>query len=246
MRASHGTGPVYRFPERLEEGVILARPNRFIMTVRSEGRTLRSHCPSTVRLGDLKVSDIPCLFSRAADPSRKTEATVEAISLDPPDTRRKSWVGINQTAANRYIEFFLRAGRMPLMASGEVRREVRLGASRIDFLVGRTYVEVKTPLNMLPVPARLAKTAHPPFDSFDRLIKHMGELGSALGHGNRAVILLCYLYDAAPFRVPAAQSETSPVASAARRAAERGVERWQINLRLDPQGVRMLRYFRND
>jgi len=255
-----GPPPRYRFPGRLEEGVVLARPNRFIMTVRDKegGGTLTCHCPATGRLGEVSISGVPCLFSRAADggaataKKRKTAGTVEAISLDPPERRSRSWVGINQSAANRYVEFFLRAGRMPGLASGEVRREVRLGASRIDFLVGgTTYVEVKTPLTVLPMPAALARSRHARFDSFDRLIRHMGELGASLGEeeseggGRRAVILLCYLYDAEPFEPPARDGQNAPVLEAARRAAELGVERWQANMRVDAGGVRMLRYFRN-
>jgi sugar fermentation stimulation protein A len=245
MESSQGAQPVYRFPKPLEEGLVLARPNRFIMTVRARGRTIRCHCPTTGRLGDLRIADIPCLFSRASGDARKTRGTVEAISLDPPEKQRKSWVGINQTAANRYIEFFLRAGSMPEIASGPVRREVRLGASRIDFLVGSTYVEVKTPLIILPLAAGAKREGHSRFDSFDRLIKHMGELGSALREGNRAAILMCYLYDAEPFKPPPMDSHNAPVILAAKRATELGVERWQVNLRVEADGVRMLRYFRN-
>jgi sugar fermentation stimulation protein A len=215
------------------------------MAVRAGGRTLRCHCPTTGRLGEIRVADIPCLFSRADGDSRKTEGTVEAISVDPPGRKRRSWVGINQTAANRYVEFFLKQGELPGIATGEVRREVRLGSSRIDFLVGRTYVEVKTPLIVLPAPASFERVEQPRFDSFDRLIKHMGELGDALEHGNRAVILMCYLYDAKPFKAPALNKDNERIILAARRAAERGVERWQVNLSVDARGVRLLRYFRN-
>jgi sugar fermentation stimulation protein A len=223
------------------------------MTVREKkegGRTLTCHCPATGRLGDVSISGVPCLFSRAADGGamtmkRKTAGTVEAISLGPPRSRSRSWIGINQNAANRYVEFFLRAGRMPDLASGEVRREVRLGSSRIDFLVGGTYVEVKTPLTVLPVPAGLARSRHGRFDSFDRLIRHMGELGASLREGKRAAILLCYLYDAKPFEPPARDGQNAPILEAARRATELGVERWQVNMRVDAEGVRMLRYFRN-
>jgi sugar fermentation stimulation protein A len=237
---------VYRFPERLEEGIVLSRPNRFIMMVRAGGKTIRCHCPTTGRLGDIKVSNIPCLLSRAEGGSRKTRGTVEAISVGPAKGGRRSWVGINQTAANRYIEFFLRDGQMPEVATGEVRREVRLGASRIDFMVGNTYVEVKTPLIVLPASTGLEKVKHSRFDSFDRLIKHMGELGSSLRGGTRAAILMCFLYDAEPFRPPPMDRYNAPILTAARRAAESGVERWQVNLRLDPDGVSLLRYFRND
>ena len=237
---------MYRFPERLEEGIVLSRPNRFIMTVRAGGKTLRCHCPTTGRLGEIKISNIPCLFSRAKGGSRKTQGTVEAISTDSAGKGEKTWIGINQNAANRYIEFFLRNDQLAKVATGELRREVRLGASRIDFLVGSTYVEVKTPLIVLPASTGLKTVKHSRFDSFDRLIRHMGELGSSLRDGRRAAILMCFLYDAKPFRPPPMDRYNAPILTAARKAAEMGVERWQVNLRLDAEGVSLLRYFRND
>ena len=171
---------------------------------------------------------------------------MEAISLQSPGTRARSWIGINQTAANRYVEHFFRTGQLARMATGSVSREVSLGKSRIDFLVGRTYVEIKTPLTTLPMAAGRTKARHGRFVSFDRLIRHMDELGSALRSGRRAVIALCYLYDAEPFVRPPRDGHNAPIVRAAERAKRRGVERWQINLSLDKRRVKLLRYFRND
>lgn len=169
-----GTGQkTYRFPEPLEEGTVLSRPNRFIMVVKVGASTIRCHCPTTGRLEEIRISSIPCLVSRAKGHARKTEATVEAISLDPPERRTKSWIGINQTAANRYVEFFLRTNQMPAIASGAVRREVRVGSSRIDFPVGETYVEVKTPLITLLMAEGGERTGHARFDSFDWLVPEL-------------------------------------------------------------------------
>ena len=123
----------------------MSRPNRFIMLIKAKGKTLRCHCPTTGRLGDLELAGLPCLYSTSGSKSRKTRHTVEAISTSDG----KSWIGINQTAANRYFEFFLCGGALTRLASGRVQREVRLGRSRIDFLVGDTYIELKTPLIML-------------------------------------------------------------------------------------------------
>ena len=40
------------FPEPLREGVILARPNRFIMDVGfGDGASARCHCPAVSRIG---------------------------------------------------------------------------------------------------------------------------------------------------------------------------------------------------
>jgi sugar fermentation stimulation protein A len=120
------------------------------MVVKAEGRTIRCHCPTTGRLGDLQLKGLPCLYSTSDNPKRKTAHTVEAIStLGTGD----AWVGINQNAANRYFEFFLRKGALSNLANGDVKREVKLGKSRIDFQVRDAYVEVKTPLIVLPAAA---------------------------------------------------------------------------------------------
>lgn len=236
---------VFRFPQPLEEGIVVSRPNRFIMMVRADGRTIKCHCPTTGRLGDAKISSLPCLFSRSTGGTRKTQGTVQAISFDSAATRKESWVGINQSAANRYIEFFLERGLLSRMASGSVHREVKLGSSRIDFLVGDTYVEVKTPLITLPT-GSVEKVSHSRFNSFDRLIKHMTELSAALKGGKKAVIAMCYLYDAAPFKPPPRDRYNGRILDASRRAAESGVHRWQVNLRVGTDGVRLISYGQND
>jgi sugar fermentation stimulation protein A len=173
---------------------------------------------------------------------RKTAHTVEAISTSARDD---SWIGINQTAANRYLEHFLRNGALSEMAKGDVRREVKLGRSRIDFLVGDTYVEVKTPLMTLPAGEAIPRVKRSRFDSFDRLARHMGELRRSLSGGRRAIIVLNYLYDAKPFVTPPRDKTNSKIIRAARLAEKAGVERWQVNLKIDREGVSLIRYFRN-
>jgi sugar fermentation stimulation protein A len=235
-----------RFPEPLKEGIVVSRPNRFIMMVRTESGEIKCHCPTTGRLGNARITNLPCLYSLAPTAEeRATRGTVEAISFDSPGISSKSWIGINQTAVNRYVEFFLRTGQLRRMAFGKVQREVRLGRSRIDFLVGDTFVEVKTPLTTLPS-GSAERVAHARFNSFDRLIRHMQELAGTLHEGRRAVIALCYLYDAPPFRPPERDRYNARILREAARAAKRGVERWQVNMGLDRDGVVILRYFRNE
>lgn len=225
----------------MREGTIVSRPNRFIMLVRAGGKTLRCHCPTTGRLGDLKLPGLPCLYSTSESRSRKTSYTVEAISTSSAG----SWIGINQTAANRYFEFFLRNGNLSRLARGNVQREVRLGKSRIDFLVGNAYAEVKTPLIMLPASAGAARVRRSRFDSFDRLIRHMGELKQSLAQGKKAKIVLCYMYDATPFKPPPPDNTNHRILAAARAAEKAGVERWQVNLSVSRDGNSLIRYFRS-
>ncbi|ALV45086.1 hypothetical protein MB46_05760 [Arthrobacter alpinus] len=73
------------FPEELLSGTIIRRPNRFIIDVEIDGEQVSCHCPTTGRIGNLVLDDLPCLLSLSRNPQRKTPFTVEAISVDPPE-----------------------------------------------------------------------------------------------------------------------------------------------------------------
>jgi sugar fermentation stimulation protein A len=234
----------YEFDSPLLVGVIRSRPNRFIMEVEVEGRSIRCHCPSTGRIGGIVFRDVPCLLSKSESEKRKTSCTVEAISLDPIEKKNRDWIGINQNAANRYLEFFLMRGMLPRIARGDVRREVKLGNSRIDFRVGKTYIEVKTPLIMLPARRHLIYARPHKFNSFERLIKHFSDLTEHLGETTRAILLLCYLYEAEPFKPPPVDESNAKIIKAARTASAKGLENWQVNLKIDKKGVSLARYFK--
>jgi sugar fermentation stimulation protein A len=147
---------------------------------------------------------------------------------------------------NDYIDFFLKAGQLPSIAEkgAKVEREIKLRKSRIDFHMGNTYVEVKTPLTTLPLgkSARHVKMAK--FNSFDRLIRHFSDLSNAMSLGSRAIVLLCYLYNAEPFRPPPPEVSNSEIWRSAKVAMERGVEHWQVNMMIDRDGVKLLDYFK--
>ncbi len=102
----------------------MSRPNRFIILVKIGGQVHRCHCPTTGRLGDLKLAGLRCLLSESTKKGRKTRYTVEAVSPGP-SPRAGAWIGINQTAANAYVHHFLATRQLSRMVSGEVRREVK-------------------------------------------------------------------------------------------------------------------------
>ena len=64
----------------------------------------------------------------------------------------------------------------------EFTREVNLGISKLDFLVGNTYLEVKTPLTTLNVKYGNNIKTKPatPFSATDRFTKHINELARSL------------------------------------------------------------------
>lgn len=120
----------------------------------------------------------------------------------------------------------------------------KLGNSRIDFLVGDTYIEVKTFLMYIPCENHPNYNKHNSrFIHFQRLIDHFTELSKSLRVGKRAILLHCYLYDAKPFEVPKPDKRTIRIENAARAAMRAGVENWQVNLKIDERGVSLIRYF---
>lgn len=158
----------FKFDPPLAEAVIVRRRSQFTMTVLLDGQELAFRCPTTGRIGNLDVSGRPCLVSLARGGGRKTAGTVEAVSLARPEDADKSWIGINQNAANRYVEHYLRNGGFAdIVGTGhgdDVRREVFLGESKLDFLVGDVFLE-ETPPRVEYASKQAAKDLRPVFDA---------------------------------------------------------------------------------
>jgi sugar fermentation stimulation protein A len=129
-----------------------------------------------------------------------------------------------------------------------IKREIRQGDSRIDFLVNeRIFIEVKTLLFDLPCEGHPScRARHGPLTSFGRLIKHFEDISRTVATSSRARLLLCYLYDVKPFEVPKPNPKTSTIHKAAGIADSRGLEHWQLNLKVDKQGVEFIKCFKLD
>lgn len=238
----------YYFKERLIEGLIINRPNRFIMNVKIGGKIFKTHCPSTGRIGDIKFKNISCLVSKAPEGSnRKTQFTVEAFSLD--GNKNKNWIGINQGRVNDYLNYFIIKNQLPKITGKvlEIKREVKLFNSRIDFLInGKNYLEVKTPLRNLQMdmPSDLKKEKYAEFNSFERVIKHINDISRNIKKGSRAIFAMCYIYPARKFEVPEIQRANKKIIKIARRSHLRGLETWQVNLKIDLLGIELKDYFK--
>ncbi len=237
----------FLFKKKLLEGIIKSRPNRFIFNVEIEGRHVNCHCPSTGQIASIRFEDIPCLLSESDNKERKTQYTVEAISLEDIDKNPKTWIGINQTKANEYVEFFIKTGQLNKIFPQvqDMKREVKFRNSRIDFLINNTdYLEVKTPLKDIPSKGhRNYQERKNKFNSFDRMIKHFNDISNSINTNSRAIFLLCYLYNAEAFKVPMEKKELN-IINAAKRATSAGLENWQVNFNIDAEGITLLDYFR--
>ena len=145
------------------------------------------------------------------------------------------------------MEHFLEAGAFDevLGSVTQVRREVPLGGSRLDFLVNdEVYLEVKTPLVQLQtqVPHYVPRLPEAPFSSTERAMRHLRELASSLADHERAVILYCLYYDNFGFRYYHGTTYQEVLATVDQcRAA--GVELWQADFEVTPQGVALKRCY---
>lgn len=232
----------YPFESKLIKGLIIKRRNRFIMEVEVDGDIYPCHCPCTGRIGNVVFKNIPCLLSHASDPKRKTPYTVEAISVN----HGVSYLGINQNAANRYVEYFIKNNALAKMiAHGEtVQREQTLGNSRLDFKVSDTYLEVKTPLIELncEIAEDIEQKKASEFASFERFIKHIHELSNSLQDHERAILLSCFMYDSPEFVPPMQSKHSEYIQENVKDVVTAGVELWQINLDIQEDEVSLISY----
>ncbi|MEM6905814.1 MAG: DNA/RNA nuclease SfsA [Pseudomonadota bacterium] len=170
-----------RFAQPLISGRLLRRYNRFLADIELEtGEEVTAHCPN------------PGAMLGVAEPGSR----VWGEPHDTPNRKlRYGWrlvqvgnglAGIDTSVPNRVVGEALRAGLIPGL-TGEVRAEVPYGRnSRVDFLVGETFVEVKN-VHLMRQPG----LAEFPDCVTARGAKHLDELADQVRAGHRAVMLYC-------------------------------------------------------
>lgn len=225
------------FEQPLIKAKIKARINRFIFIVELNGQEVEAHCPSGGTIAGISrkdFKDIECLMSdHGDDTGRRTRYTVEAISLDDGLT----YAGINQTKSNRYVEYFLQddAVKTILQITDEVKREKKLGDSRIDFKAGDCYIEVKTMVadyysKASPRLTALMGEQHP---SIERMQKHVRTLTSEIKANNsRAAIITVFQYDAPTFEPPVNDPVYAEFVEDLKLAKVAGLRQYQMNIRI--------------
>jgi sugar fermentation stimulation protein A len=209
------------------------------MNIDVNGNIEKCHCPTTGKIGNVVFKDVHCLLSKSENIGRKSSHTVEAF-LWEYENQCKSWIGINQTAINRYVEHFLKCGLFN-DAREPVLREQTLGSSRLDFRIDRCYIEVKMPLFYLFSNTESLNGQAP--TSLDRFIRHVNDLGNSLKDNDRAILLACFMFDAPRFVPPAPSDRNIEVANTVKQSMARGVEIWQLNLAINQNGVGFIRCF---
>ena len=82
-----------------------------------------------------------------------------------------------------------------------------------------------------------------PFDSTGRMVRHVGELTASLGANERAILLTSFIYDNPGFKVVHRSEHYEQTKAALDAARAAGVETWQANFELTPEGVALRKCF---
>lgn len=175
-----------RIPETRLEATVIDRPNRFVVTVNSDGREIRCHLHDPGRLKELIFPGARVLIRRA--PALKTQYSITAA------WNRKEWILTDSRFHSRIGAEFL---------PPDSQREVSLGRSRIDFFAGGTYIEVKG--------GTLLRNgrAYFPDAPTKRGAHHLKLLTEAIKEGKKAILLMLVFQPDAQCFLP--NSDTDPV-----------------------------------
>jgi sugar fermentation stimulation protein A len=166
----------------LVAGRFVRRDNRFRVTVEVEGEPAAAHLPNSGRLTELLTPGRACWLASFDDPRRKTCFDLVLVAY------AGVLVSVDARLPNGLFAEALAAGRLePFRGTARFEREVRLGESRLDFLlqgrVGACWVEVKSVTLVEDGAARFpdAPTA--------RGVRHLAELTAAVGRGEQAAVV---------------------------------------------------------
>ena len=132
-----------KFFGSLETASFEARPNRFLVICRLDGRKVKAFLPNPGRLGELLFPGVEMYLEASSNPYRATPYTAVAVkSLKGP-------VMLHTHMTNRVARRLIEKGRVPGLEDTRIKRaEVTRGHSRFDFLLegdgGDLYLEVKS------------------------------------------------------------------------------------------------------
>ena len=124
--------PIFEIPD-LMNGIFLSRPNRFIGEIEYKGEIETAHIHDPGRLKELLIEGVEVLFTYSKG---KLKYYIKAVRTE------KEWVLLD-TALHSKIAMKV-FGFLPEFSKvKEIRKEVKIGNSRIDFVLDGVPLEVK-------------------------------------------------------------------------------------------------------
>ncbi len=221
-----------KFENPLIHGTLVKRYKRFLSDIRlNDGTLVVAHCTNTGSMKSCLEEGAEVYISPAQDPKRKTKFTWEMIKIN------NGWIGINTMLPNQIVaEAILNQEIKNLSGYTEVKREVKIGNSRIDILATnqdeRCYIEVKN------VSMRKDNIALFPDAVTSRGKKHLEELITIKENGHRAVMVFLIQRSDVDSFAPAKEIDTE-YAITLKKAFEKGVEIIPLMAKVSPHEIKI-------
>jgi len=217
----------------LLEATFVARDNRFRVTVELNGEHVWAHLANSGRLTELLTPGRRLFLKPATAQGRKTAYDLLLVDLDGV------LVSVDARLPNSLIEEALREGSLtPFNGYETIRREVKWGGSRLDFVLEdqsrQCLIEAKS--------VTLVKRGVALFPDAPTIRgrRHMEELRRAVAEGERAAIT--FVVQRGDANVFAPNEEADPSFGCALRAAvEGGVEVYAYACQVRQNQVRLAR-----
>ncbi len=125
--------------ERIQKGIFIDRPNRFIAHIELDGKTEVCHVKNTGRCRELLIPGAVVYVQRAANPDRKTR--YDLISVE----KGMRLINMDSQIPNGVFAQWAREGGVSGLTL--IKGEQRYGASRLDFYLEaeerRIFAEIK-------------------------------------------------------------------------------------------------------
>jgi sugar fermentation stimulation protein A len=211
--------------------VFQRRDNRFRVQIQVAGNIEAAHLPNSGRLGELLVPGRGVWLAPAdlvRKPQRRTAYDLALVEY------ADRLVSVDARLPGRLIAHALQNGLLTGFEDyTDVRREVRLGESRLDFRLDARDAESPCWIEVKSVTLVEERTARFPDAPTLRGQRHLRELTGAVEDGDRGAVVFVVQRDDAESFVP--HKEADPAfAEALRGAAEVGVEiyAWRCNISL--------------
>ncbi len=124
--------PLFEIPN-LMKGMFISRPNRFIGIIRYKGFIENAHIHDPGRLKELLTEDAEVLFTHSRG---KLKYYIKAVKTDD------EWILIDTALHSKIAQEVFKL--LPEFSNvKDIRKEVKIGNSRIDFLLDGVPLEVK-------------------------------------------------------------------------------------------------------
>ena len=217
--------------DALLEATFVARDNRFRATVELNGEYVSAHLVNSGRLTELLTPGRRLFLRPATAQGRRTAYDLVLVDLDGV------LVSVDARVPNSLVEEALREGSLtPFDGYETIRREVRWGGSRLDFVLEdqsrRCLIEAKS--------VTLVKRGVALFPDAPTIRgrRHVEELRRAVAEGERAAII--FIVQRGDANVFAPNDEADPTFGRALRAAvDGGVEVYAYACRVSQNQVRL-------